>query len=182
MSHNPTQRPTQRKDTLGSPVDRTAEYRGRDLHAEGAWPPGPSRRYGGVVFNSAGEVLLREPTGHFDGYVWTFSKGRGNAGEHPVDTALREVLEETGCRPAVVGHVPGVFTGGRVGSHNYFYLMHDATGELDESARDRETSAVRWAGIDEARGLIGMTTNSGGRARDLATLEAAVQAWALSPT
>jgi len=163
----------------GGLVTRTAEYRNRDLHAEGVWPPGPKSRYGGVVFNMDAEVLLREPVSHFDGYVWTFPKGAGEAGEHPVETALREVLEETGCRPSVVGHLPGVFTGGWVGSHNYFYVMYDLIGRLDESARVRngETSAVRWVGFDEARSLIGMTANVTGRDRDLATLAAAFDAW-----
>ena len=40
--------------------------------------------------------LLREPTGHFGGYVWTFLKGGVNAGESPREAALREVHEETG--------------------------------------------------------------------------------------
>lgn len=162
-----------------APVDRTAEYRGRDLHAEGVWPTGSERRYGGVVFNEDGEVLLREPAGHYDDYVWTFAKGEGDDGEHPVATALREVFEETGCRPAIVGHVPGVFTGGSTGSHNYFYVMYALNTRLDPSAcaPGGETSAVRWATHDEARRLIGLTTNVGGRDRDLATLEAAFDVW-----
>ncbi|MGH9919337.1 MAG: NUDIX hydrolase, partial [Nitrososphaerales archaeon] len=66
---------------------RTAEYGGRDLHAEGAWPKAAMRRYGGVIFNSDGQVLLREPKDHFDGYVWTFPKGAPDMDEHPVETA-----------------------------------------------------------------------------------------------
>lgn len=30
--------------------------------------------YGGVIVDTEGRVLLREPSDHFDGYVWTFSK------------------------------------------------------------------------------------------------------------
>ena len=52
--------------------------------------------YGAVLFNAKGEVLLREPTGHFGGYAWTFAKGRPDRGENPTDTALRELREETG--------------------------------------------------------------------------------------
>src|SRR5580693_1755442 len=32
--------------------------------------------YGGVLVNQNGEFLLREPTDHFDGYHWTFPKGK----------------------------------------------------------------------------------------------------------
>ena len=159
-------------------MDRTAEYRRRDLHAEGEWPVGAKPRYGGVVFNEDGEVLLREPAGHFDGYVWTFAKGASLSGEHPVETALREVREETGCDPMVIGHVPGVFTGGVVGSHNYFYVMVQIGNRTDEFAmrRDGETASIRWASYDDARELVSLSTNTGGRKRDLATLEAAYKA------
>lgn len=163
-------------------MDRTAEYRRRDLHAEGEWPVGDEPRYGGVVFNEEGEVLLREPAGHFDGYVWTFAKGASLSGEHPVETALREVREETGCDPVVTGHVPGAFTGGVTGSHNYFYVMLQIGNRFVESVmrRDGETASVRWTSYDDARKLISLSTNTGGRKRDLATLEAAYKAHSLA--
>jgi 8-oxo-dGTP pyrophosphatase MutT (NUDIX family) len=44
-------------------------------------------------------VLLRRPRGDFDGYVWTFPKGRPEPGETPELAALREVKEETGAIP-----------------------------------------------------------------------------------
>ena len=56
-----------------------------------------NKAYGGVVINEQGLVLLREPSSHYDGYVWTFAKGRPDAKESPERTALREVEEENGC-------------------------------------------------------------------------------------
>ncbi len=50
--------------------------------------------YGGVVFDTEGRVLLREPSGHYGGYVWTFPKGGPEGSEMPEETALRETLEE----------------------------------------------------------------------------------------
>jgi 8-oxo-dGTP diphosphatase len=58
-----------------------------------------------------GRVLLRRPKGDFDGYVWTFPKGRPDAGETPEQAALREVKEETGYSAKVIGKLPGSFRG-----------------------------------------------------------------------
>ena len=53
--------------------------------------------YGGVVFDATGRLLLRRPSGGFDGTAWTFAKGRPDPGEKPEQTALREVLKKPGC-------------------------------------------------------------------------------------
>lgn len=152
-----------------------AGYRARDLHAEGEWPPGHKPRYGGVVFDPGGRILLREPSGHYGGYHWTFPKGRPDAGERPLDTAVRETLEETGHRPVAVGHLPGRFAAGDGATSNYFYLMEDDGTEVDAGAMaaNGETSALTWATEAEAERLIGTTANAAGRRRDLEVLHAA---------
>jgi len=157
------------------PPSRTAEYRSRDLHAEGCWKV-EHARYGLVVFNEDGQVLLREPANHFGGYWFTFSKGRAEKGEHPVDTALRETLEETGYKPDIIGHIPKTFIGGSMNSANNFYLAFDTQGQVDPKAveRNKETWSIRWATHEEAVKLIDKTTDSG-RKRDLETLHAAYE-------
>src|ERR1035437_6873178 len=57
------------------------------------WPKNWSQQaYGGVLVNRKGEFLLREPSKHFDGYAWTWPKGKmDDKHEHPITTALREV-------------------------------------------------------------------------------------------
>jgi 8-oxo-dGTP pyrophosphatase MutT (NUDIX family) len=129
--------------------------------------------FGGVLFDDHGRVLLRRPANEFDGYVWTFPKGRMEEGGTPQETALREVLEETGYRAVIVGEVPGSFAGGT--STNRYYLM--VPSGAPEPFDPRETEEVRWAGADEAAGLIEQTRNPAGRQRDLAVLEAAVREW-----
>ncbi len=124
--------------------------------------------FGGVVVDSDGSVLLRRPKGDFDGYVWTFPKGRPDLGESPEQTAIREVKEETGYTAKVMSKLPELFAGGT--TLTQFFLMSPvgAPSAFDEG----ETSAIRWATLDEAAKLIEMTTNRLGKARDLAVLQA----------
>ncbi len=174
-----TEKPFVVDDHRTRPVSRTDEYRGRDLQRDGIWEEDKNSRYGLVVFNDEGQVLLREPANHFGGYVWTFSKGRPNKGEHPVDTALRETLEETGYKPVIIGHIPQTFRGGSVGSANKFYLAYDTERQVDSTAveRNKETWNITWASHEEAVELISQTTDAG-RERDFKTLHAAYDEYA----
>lgn len=84
-------------------------------HAEGfdglPWknkaPGGKALAYGGVVISRDGYFLLREVKNHFDGYVWTFAKGRPDKGESPREMALREVWEEMGVRASILTPIEG---------------------------------------------------------------------------
>lgn len=156
------------------PLDKPSAAPKAKGHGHAAGATSRAAKYGGVVFDDAGRILLREPTNHFDGYVWTFAKGAPASGETPEQTALREVREETGVDAEIVGKVPGVFWGG-AGEGMYFVMRKVAEAPLDADAR-RETSQIRWATEHEARGMIGQTTNAKGRARDLAVLAAAIEA------
>lgn len=128
--------------------------------------------YGGVLIDAGGQVLLREPTGHFGGYVWTFAKGRPEPGETPEETALREVLEETGQGARIVALIPEVFAG--TTSSTVFFLMQPVgpPGPFSD-----ETAAVCWVDREVARRLVAMTTTPTGRERDLRVLNAAFAIW-----
>lgn len=130
--------------------------------------------FGGVVINSAEEVLLVEPKNHFDGYVWTFPKGRQVSGERPEETALREVREETGELAAIVGEVPGRYAGST--TINQYFLMRDC-GMKNLLSEQKEIASCRWAGYSEARSLIRRTTNTIGMKRDLSVLDAGYLAY-----
>lgn len=127
--------------------------------------------YGGVLLTRSGDILLREPANHYDGYVWTFAKGRAEPGDTPEKTALREVLEETGYQAEILDVLPGLFMGGT--TSNAYFVMRPC-GEQGQT--DWETQSTRWVSFDEAERLIGKTTNIKGRQRDLAIL-AAVRHW-----
>lgn len=134
-------------------------------------PPIPrASAYGGVLFDDQGRILLREPAGHFGGYVWTFAKGKPDPGETPDQTALREVQEETGYTCRIVGALDRAFKSDT--STTSFYLMQPV-GEPGPAGN--ETAQLRWAGPDDARSLIQQTTSKVGRARDLDVLNAAQQ-------
>lgn len=128
--------------------------------------------YGGVLIDKDGNVQLREPTGHFGQYVWTFAKGRPDPGEVPEETALREVLEETGQGARIIAVIPQVFAG--TTTSTLFFLMepHGRPGAFSD-----ETASVRWVDEKTARKLIGKTETAAGRERDLAVLAAAIAAW-----
>ena len=156
------------KERATGPTQRSAPSSGGAPRAKASATSANDLRYGGVVVNEAGEVLLYEPLDHFGGYVWTFPKGTQDEGESPEQTALREVEEETGVRARIVGEVPSEFPG-TISTTRYFLMR----AERQSGKPGDETQAVRWASVDEAFSLIRETTTLEGRKRDLAVLEAA---------
>jgi 8-oxo-dGTP pyrophosphatase MutT (NUDIX family) len=131
-----------------------------------------ARSYGGIVIDATGRLLLRKPVGEFDGYAWTFPKGKGSDEEGQEATALREVREETGVEAEIVGgRIPYVFRGGTSGT--VYYLMRPVK---DHEDYDRtETAQVVWVTPAEARTLIARSANVLGRKRDLAVLDQALK-------
>lgn len=128
--------------------------------------------FGGVVIDATGRFLLREVANHYDGYVWSFAKGRPDPGESPRATALREVWEELGVRARILSPLPGMHAGSTTA--NFYFLMLVDRGSVDLSFRSEETDGLSWALPNEAEALIGKTTNGLGRKRDLELLQAAL--------
>ena len=127
------------------------------------------KAYGGVVINADSQVLLREPTGHYKGDFWTFPKGKPEFHELAEETALREVLEETGYWAEILAKVPGSFDGSR--TSNEYFLMAPVE---DTGLFDAETHAIRWATGTEARQLIQLNLKPKRRRRDLRVLKLAL--------
>lgn len=127
------------------------------------------KAYGGVVVNPSSQVLLREPAGHYKGDVWTFAKGKPDFGETPEETAVREVLEETGYRAEIAMKIPGSFDGAR--TSNEYFLMFPVE---DTKQFDAETQSIRWATGEEARELIQLNQKPNRRRRDLRVLKLAL--------
>jgi len=126
---------------------------------------------GGVLINDVGRVLLRKPTGLHKTRVWTFAKGKPLDGETSEQTALREVLEETGVRARIIRRLS--FPPEELTTQDEFYLMTP----LEETGKfDGETEAIVWATRDEAGELISMTEDQERRVRDLKILRIAFEA------
>ena len=135
---------------------------------------------------SAGGVLVRSirgvphlaairPQGKPEG-VWALPKGNLDPGERPEETAVREVLEETGVSGRLVeklGDVKYTYTrhgGLRVFKIVSFYLLRAGRGRLgaiDEAMRI-EVAEARWLPLDEAPRLLayGGERQMAARARD----------------
>ncbi|WP_277962974.1 NUDIX hydrolase [Pseudomonas sp. RIT-To-2] len=127
--------------------------------------------YGGIVLNATGQVLLREPANHYDGYAWTFAKARPATDEQPEQTARRAVRTELGHDGKIVGVLPGLYQGGTTKSAFTLMVSDAAHGTTDD-----HTWNTCWADFEHARELVSQTTNAVGRMRDLQILEA-TQHW-----
>jgi 8-oxo-dGTP pyrophosphatase MutT (NUDIX family) len=120
---------------------------------------------------SAGGVLVRvvrgrpmlaaiRPRGKPEG-LWALPKGQIDAGESPEQTALREVLEETGVGGRLVeklGDVRYVYARGgeRVFKIVSFYLLRATRGRIDaiDERMRIEVAEARWLPLEEAPRLL----------------------------
>ena len=111
---------------------------------------------GGVVFRpgAAGpEVVLASRRTQRGELAWGLPKGQVEQDEHPEETAVREVREETGIDADVqadLGEISYfyVWEGIRVRKRVRFFLMRATGGDV--SRHDHEMEEVRWFPLDEA--------------------------------
>ena len=93
--------------------------------------------------------------------VWALPKGLVDPGESPAETAVREVLEETGVGGRLVeklGDVKYVYSRGgeRIFKIVSFYLLRAGRGrigEIEERMRI-EVAEARWLPLEEAPRLL----------------------------
>jgi 8-oxo-dGTP pyrophosphatase MutT (NUDIX family) len=100
-----------------------------------------------------------------DGVTWSLPKGTPDGSETIEETAIREVVEETGLEVRIVaslGPIEYFFvqSGQRIHKTVHYFLMEPTGGNL--SRHDHEFDEVRWFGAAEAD-----TTMSFSSERDL---------------
>ncbi len=122
---------------------------------------------------SAGGVVVRRMRGrwwaavvrprreHHRPQVWALPKGLIDEGERGLETALREVEEETGLRARgerKLGDVRYVYTweGERVFKVVSFFLLHAVGGRIGDlpPGMEIEVAEARWVLLDDAPGLL----------------------------
>lgn len=132
------------------------------------WPVRRAESFGGAVIRpaSAGDLelaLIR--TRNLRGKeVWTLPKGTAEDGESPEDTALREVLEETGIEAEIVQPLQDITYWFVVAAEQaryrktvHYYLMRMTGG--DTSLHDDEVEEVRFVPLKEASRLVSYPTD-----------------------
>lgn len=119
-----------------------------------------------------GRMLLCKVAGGFNGYAWTFPKGKIEVGESVDAAAKREVLEETGYTSRLHRQLPGVYN--TLESTCVYYIGSPV--ECKQKFDPMETEAVAWVTPQQAERLLSQTKNAHGRARDLRVLGAARRA------
>jgi 8-oxo-dGTP diphosphatase len=120
---------------------------------------------------SAGGVLVRKlkgdwvlaairPAGKKPG-LWALPKGNIGPGEDPGDTAVREVLEETGANGRLVEKLGDVrytysWAGERIFKIVSFFLLRYTSGRIGELPPEtaHEVDEVRWLPLREAPKLL----------------------------
>lgn len=122
------------------------------------WPVRHAESFGGVVVRPTTEghevILIR--THNLKGEdVWTLPKGTADEDESAEETALREVLEETGIRAEIIGPLEDItywFVSAseraRFRKTVHYFLMRAIDG--DTSLHDDEVEEVRFVPVAEA--------------------------------
>ena len=110
---------------------------------------------GGVVYRRSGSEIEVVLCGRDSDVVWGLPKGTPEASETLEQTALREVLEETGLPVEIetkLGEIVYWFArpdeGVRFHKTVHYYLMR--TTGVDTSAHDHEYDRVEWFGGSDA--------------------------------
>jgi 8-oxo-dGTP pyrophosphatase MutT (NUDIX family) len=112
---------------------------------------------GGVVVRQTGErpeIIICESRGR---HVWGLPKGTPEEGEALSETAVREVIEETGLEVELVhelGTIDYWFAqgGARVHKYVHFWLMRAPGGDI--ANHDTEFDAVEWVLLERALEML----------------------------
>ena len=120
--------------------------------------PAVVRAAGGALWRTADDGTLETALVHRPKYDdWSLPKGKPEPGEHPLETAVREVGEETGLRVAVgrrsvrTRYAVRSRDGQRAAKEVDYWLMRVDGGEF---ATNDEVDELRWLPVDAAAGLV----------------------------
>lgn len=117
-----------------------------------------TRIAGVILVDQSGRLLLqlRDGNTHIDPHRWCLPGGHVDPGEDPLDSAHRELLEETGLKVEELhlfwqGLAPSAKFPGAVGEFTIFYAATDAADDdvvCGEGAAMRFVDAAATAGLE----------------------------------
>jgi 8-oxo-dGTP pyrophosphatase MutT (NUDIX family) len=119
---------------------------------------------GGIVLRPGTygpEIVLGRRRRERDGVTWSLPKGTPHAGESIEETAVREVVEETGLDARIVAPAGAieywfVADGARIHKTVHYWLM-EATDD-DVAGHDHEFDEVAWFTLAEAERRMSFET------------------------
>lgn len=136
---------------------------------------------------SAGGIVVRHDDGRpqlvigsrrreRDGRTWTLPKGTPKRGETTEETAIREVMEETGLQVRITGPLDSIAytfvqSGARIHKTVHYFMMEPTGGDLD--GHDHEFDSVRWIDFTEAPTVLTFDTERALVARAAALVDPA---------
>jgi 8-oxo-dGTP pyrophosphatase MutT (NUDIX family) len=115
------------------------------------------RAAGGVLWRTGDDGALETALVHRPKYDdWSLPKGKPEGAEHPLETAVREVVEETGLsvvagRRSVRTRYDVALRDGRTAPKEVDYWLMHATGDF---LPNDEVDELRWLGLDDATELV----------------------------
>ena len=121
--------------------------------------------FGVVAYRRRGDVreflLVQHHAGH-----WAFPKGHAEADETPIDTARRELAEETGLtsidvreRPAFEEHYRFTKKAGQVVDKTVTYYLAEVSADAEVTVQAEEIAAYQWG--DSQRTMARLTFAEG---------------------
>jgi 8-oxo-dGDP phosphatase len=109
----------------------------------------PAHAAGTVVHDpQRGVLLLWRHRFVTDTWGWELPAGRIDAGETPAEAAAREVLEETGWRPAPVEPLFSFFPHNGVSDVEFHLFAAPGAAYVGEPSDPSESERVEWVDID----------------------------------
>jgi mutator protein MutT len=112
-----------------------------------------------VIFRKDGKILLTKrnhPSNNEVHNKWQFPGGSVDSGEHPIESAVREVREETGLTVNISATRPFIFSHTFNDGTHVILIVYKAqyvSGNLDISHDLDETSDAQWFTPDEIKHL-----------------------------
>lgn len=110
---------------------------------------------GGVIFRKKDGTIEIALIATKEGSVWALPKGTVDKREKPQETAVREVMEETGLKGRIIGKIGDIRywyflkeENARVNKTVSYYLLQYESGRVEN--HDWEVDSAEWFPIDEA--------------------------------